>query len=466
LVEQFPETAELQPELLAYHYTAAGLNEEAIIYWQRAGQRAIEQSANLEAIDHLSRGISLLESLPETPERVEQKLALQIRLGVPLLVTKGYASIEVERAYARAWQLCQQIGETPQRSSALFGLWVFYLVRADYQMASELGGQLMDLARRLQDSVLLLEAHQVQGINLFYQGELVAAREHLEQAIAFYDPQQRSLRTSYSGANQRVACFSHLAVALWLLGYPDLAIQRTEAALTLADELAHPFSQAFALSLAALLHQYRREGQLAQERADAAIACSTEQGFALLLGFSRIFKGWALVEQDQIEIGTAELRQALDAFHATGAELGRLHFLALLAEAQGQAGQIEAGLQVLTEAIATAQKKGERFYEAELYRLQGEFLLKRGDTQNEAEARFQQAIDVARQQQAKSLELRASMSLSRLWAEQGKQNEARQLLSGIYDWFSEGLDTADLKEAKTLLETVLLGGNNNVQRTT
>jgi predicted ATPase len=250
---------------------------------------------------------------------------------------------------------------------------------------------------------------------------------------------------------------------MWLRGYPDQAYAKAEAALALAQELAHPFSRAFALSMAALLHQYRREGTLALERAETAIACSFEQGFELLLGFSTIFKGWALAEQGQVELGVRVIRQGLDAFQATGAELGRLHFLALLADVYGQAGRYEAGLSVLAEAIAAAHQKGERFYEAELYRLKGMLIRKAqsettrdssGDEANgdSPESCFRQAIQVARQQEAKSLELRASINLSRLWHAQGRQLEARQLLSNIYTWFSEGFDTADLRETKTLLD--------------
>jgi predicted ATPase len=453
----------LEPELVAHHYSAAGQSEPAIDYWRRAGQRAIKQSANEEAIDHLNKGLDLLESLPETPERVEQKLALHISLGVPLLMTKGYASLEIERVYAGAWQLCRQIGETEQLASALFGLWVFYLVRADYQMASQLGEDLMALAERLQDAALLREAHQVQGINMFYLGELALASEHLEQAVDRYNPEKTGGRASYSGADQGVASLSHAALALWLRGYPNQALEKAKAALDLAKRLGQPFSLAFGLSMAALLHQYRREGTLALERAEAAIACSKEQGFELLLGFSTIFKGWALAEQGQVEPGVIIIRQGLDAFQGTGAELGRLHFLALLADVYGQAGQIEAGLSVLAEAITATHQKGERFYEAELFRLKGVLTWKTQaetngkNSKDEAsgespESCFRQAIEVAQQQAAKSLELRASINLSQLWHEQGRQPEARQLLSNIYAWFSEGFDTADLQEAKTLLE--------------
>ncbi len=459
LVEQFLEVTELEPELVAYHYTAAGDNETAVRYWEQAGQRAIEQSANEEAIDHLKKGVALLESLPETPARIERKLALQISLGVPLLMTRGYASLEVERVYARAWQLCQQIGETEQLSSALFGLWVFYLVRADYRMASQLGEALMTLAERQQEPALLREAHQVQGINKFYLGELAAAGEHLAQAIDHYDPDEAGGRTSYSGADQGVASLCHAALALWLQGYPDQARAKAEAALALAEKLRQPFSRAFGLSMAALLHQYRREGDLALERAGAAIACAREQGFELLLGFSTIFKGWALAEQGQVGLGITEIRRGLDGFQATGAELGRLHFLALLAEAYGRDGQIEAGLSLLAEAITAVHERGERFYEAELYRLKGVLTQQKSGLGSGAGAKgespescFRQAIEIARQQAAKSLELRAAIDLSRLWAEQGRLPEAQQFLSGIYGWFREGFDTADLQEAKALLE--------------
>ena len=335
----------------------------------------------------------------------------------------------------------------------MFGLWLFYLVRADYQLAGQLGDQLMTLAQRLQEPVLLLAAHQVQGINCFYLGELTLARTHLEQALELYRPEQAAGRFSYSGADQGVATLSHLALTLWLLGYPDQALQQAEAALALAERLAHPFSQAFALSMAALLHQYRREGQLAQARAEAALAYAAGQGFELLAGFSAIFRGWALAEQGQVELGMSQLRQGLDAFRATGAELGQLHFLALLAETYGRAGQVEAGLSLLEEALAAAHDKGERFYEAELYRLKGE-LLRQAGQQSAPAASFQKAIQVARSQSARLLELRAALHLSRLWAAQGQPAKARELLAGSYNWFTEGFETADLRDAKALLASL------------
>lgn len=453
LTQKFPDLVERQPELLAHHYTAAGLNKEAIVYWQRAGQRASERSANLEAINHLSKGLELLQTLPDNPERTQKQLDLQIALGTPYLMTKGYAALEVERVYAQAWQLCQQIGQASQQASALFGLWVFYLVRADYGMADHLGEQLMAAAKKSRRHGLLMEAHQVQGINLFYRGELTGARAHLTQAVEMFNPQQQGLQLAYSGTNPGVASLCHLALTLWLLGYPAQAEQRISTALSLADSLNLPYSRVFALAFAAWLHQYRQEGAAAVERAEAAFAAATEHAFELLLPFSLIFKGWGLAAQGEATAGLSLLRQGLEAYLATGAELGRLHFMALLAETQGRLGQVEAGLSLLAEAVSVANENGERFYEAELYRLTGELLRRHEPPQPaEAESWFERALAVARQQQAKALELRAATSLARLWLDQGKASESRHLLTDLIAWFSEGFDTPDLKTAQALLD--------------
>jgi predicted ATPase len=256
---------------------------------------------------------------------------------------------------------------------------------------------------------------------------------------------------------------------LWLLGYADQALQKSQEALTLAQEQSHPFSMAFALWGAAVLHQFRQEAQATQKQAEAAITLSTEQGFPTWLANATVLRGWALVEQGQGKAGIAEVRHGLAAHQATGEEIVRSHFLALLAEACEKVGQAEEGLTVLNEALGFVDKTGERFYEAELYRLKGQLTLQKfqvsgskfqvadprplpPDPQAEAEECFLKAIDIARKQQAKSLELRAVMSLSRLWQQQGKKDEARQMLAGIYGWFTEGFETADLKEAKVLLD--------------
>ncbi len=453
LEEQFPETAQTEPELLAQHYTEAGLAEQAIDYWQSAGERASEHSANVEAVAHLEKGLELIKSLSETPEHAKQELGLLITLGPVLMSTKGEAAPEVEKAYARARELCEQVGDTPQLFPVLRGLWICYLERAALQPARELGEQLLTLAERQQESALLLEAHRALGLSLFWQGELASAQVHLEQGIALYDRQQHRSHAVLYGLDPGVHCLSYAAWALWLLGYPDRAMQRSHEALAWAQELSHPFSLAAALYFTARLHQYRREGPLTRERAEAAVTLSTEQGIPEWLAVASILRGWALADHGgQGEAGIAQMHQGLAAGQATGGELGRSLFLALLGEAYGNEGQTAEGLRVLAEALAVADKNGEHVYEAELRRVEGELRLKQGAAETAGEECFRQALEFARRQQAKSLELRAATSLSRLWHDQGKRSEARTLLAPIYDWFTEGFDTADLKEAKALLE--------------
>ena len=302
LSDKFPELAEAQPELLAHHYTAAGMSVQAVPYWQRAGQRTLERSANVEAIRYLTKGLELLQPLPNTPERAQQELTLQITLGSALVVNRGYAAPEVEKAYTRARELCQQLGETPQLFPVLWGLWDFYLVRAELQTGRELGEQLLTLAQRAQDPALLLEAHDALGQTLWALGEFAPARAQLEQGMALYDPRQhRSLAFLYGGEDPGVICFCYAARVLWYLGYPDQALGRINEALALAQELSHPHSLAVALWQAAALHQHRREGQAAQERAEAAIKLSTEQGFPHILAYGTSLRGWALAEQGQEE---------------------------------------------------------------------------------------------------------------------------------------------------------------------
>ncbi|MBI3796287.1 MAG: AAA family ATPase [Deltaproteobacteria bacterium] len=471
LEERFPVTRETQPEILAHHYTEARLREQALPYWQRAGQRAIQRSAHIEAIDHFTKGLELLKGLPDTPERTQQELTLQTVLAAPLMATRGYAAPEVERVYTRARELCQQLGETPQLFRVFLGLFAFYLVRGEFQTARALGAQLLRLAQSEHNPARLLGAHQALGLVLFHLGEFVSAREYLEQGIALYEPEKHTSHTSRSGQDPGVTCLCYLPWVLWHLGYPDRALKRGHEALALAQELSHPFSQVYALNYAAGLHQFRREWQATQEQTEALIALCREQGFAQWVPQATILRGWILAEQGHEKKGIAQMRQGLAAWRATGAEIGSPWFLALLAEGCGKAGQIEEGLIVLTEALTAVDKTGERHYEAELYRLKGQLTLQKSgvrgpesevpstqhltpSTQAEAEAEacFLKALEIARKQQAKSLELRAVMSLSRLWQQQGKREEARQMLAEIYGWFTEGFDTKDLREAKVLLE--------------
>jgi predicted ATPase len=293
-------------------------------------------------------------------------------------------------------------------------------------------------------------------------GEFAQAREHLEQGIALYNPQQHHPHAFLYGVDPGVLCRSITAVNLWLLGYPTQALKRSHDALTLAQEFSHPFSVVYALHWVAGVHQLRREGQATQEWAEGEIALSGKHGFELSLAFGTIPRGWALTEQGQEEEGIAQMLQGLTAWRETGAELWRPYFLALLAEACGRMGQTGEGLALLAEALDVVEKTGERFYETELYRLKGELMLAQEgyrlpavglrEKAKEAEECFHKAIEIARKQQAKSLELRAVMSLARLWQQQGKRAEARQMLAEIYGWFTEGFATRDSQEAKALLE--------------
>jgi len=458
LEEEFPETVETDPELVAHHYTEAGLNEQAVGYWLQAGKRAAQRSANAEAINHLNRGIELLMTLPDTVERARKELDFQITLGPALTAAKGFTSPDTERAYARARELCQQVGETPQFFSVLYGLERFYLVRGELQTARELAEQLFSLAQRLNDPALLMEAHRVLAPIMFWLGELSLSRTHSEQGVALYDPRQHRSHAFVYGVDPGAVCRCYAAMSMWMLGYPDQARQNSHVVLTPAQEFPHPFSQAFALSHATFVSQFRREAKTVLERAEALMTLCSEQGFPQWLPYGMILRGWALTTLGKGAEGIALLRQGLVDHRDARAGLHRPYFLGLLAEAYGEVGQIEEGLAVLNEAFDTVNKTGERNLEAELHRQKGEFLLmqKRQKAQ-EAEECFQQALETARSQQAKSLELRAAMSLSRLWQQQESQEEARHLLAGIYGWFTEGFDTVDLQEARALLEELARG---------
>jgi predicted ATPase/class 3 adenylate cyclase len=473
LQERFPETVEAQPELLAHHYTEAGLVEHAIPCWQKAGQRAIQSSANVEAARHLTKGLELLKMLPDSSERSQQELDLQITLGPTLMAIKGYAAPEVERTYARARELCRQIEEIPQLFRALWGLRRFYFMQGTLQTARELGEQLLTLAQKTQNSAFLLEAHEALGATLMFQGDFVSARVHEEQGISCYDPQQHHSLAFLYGQDPGVRCLAYEAWILWFLGYPEQALKRTSEAITLARELAHPFSLVWALACTAFLCQFLRDGQQTQNAAEEALKLSQEQGFSFMNAYGDFWCGWVLAQQGEVKKGLTQMRHGLAAYRAGGAELGVPYLLALFAETCGQGGQIEEGLQSVAEALSILKKNTDLCYEPELYRLKGELTLQQfgvrsqgqsrpaktgqdkseaRSPESEAEECFWKAITIARRQSAKALELRAAMSLSGLRQRQGKKDEARQLLAEVYNWFTEGFDTKDLQEAKALLE--------------
>jgi predicted ATPase len=450
---QFPETAETQPELVAYHCMEAGLTAQSVSYWHKAAQRVVERSAHVEAIRHLTKGLELLKVVPETPQRLQQEVDMLITLGASLIAVKGWAAPEVEQTYSRAQHLCAHLEDPYQLFPVLRGLWSYYFMRAELQTTHALGKQLLSLAQQVHDSAMLIAAHHALGLTLFFMGAVASSQTHFAQGIALYDPKQHRALAFRYGDDMGVICRSHGAWTLWHLGYPHQGLVQNDEAVTLAQQINYPFSLVHALELAAVLHLFRREGQAAQERAEAAIRLATEQGFPFWRVFGSILHGWVLAQQGQGQEGIAQMHHGLIAYRATGAEQGRSYFLALLAEAYGTMEQPEEGLTVLVEALTLVDTTGERWYEPEMYRLKGELLLQQSSSnQTEAESCFHQAISIAQNQQAKSWELRAATSLARLWQSQGKRHEARQVLGDVYGWFTEGFDTADLKDAKALLD--------------
>jgi predicted ATPase len=451
LIERFPETVETQPELLAHHFTEAGLTEQAIGYWHKAGQCAIQRAANLEAINHLNKGLVLLNALPETLMRNEQELLLLTTLGPAVQVTKGPASPEMGHVYDRARELCQQVEDSPQLFSVLAGLRSFYNMRGELRIARELGEQILSLATQHDDSAVLVGSHRSLGHTLVFLGEFVAARHHFEQGIMLYNSQPHSLH-AIQAQDGGVSCLCWLARSLWILGYASQALQRSQEALDLARNLSQPFNLAYALSNLAFMHLFRREHDHTKEVAEATIAISKEHEFVQYATTGMFWQGWALSVQSR-EKGLSSLHQALTAYRSIGMQAGLPVHLAVMAEVYGHTGQVEEGLTAITQALDLVDSTDERWWEAELNRLKGELLLQQSsDNHTEAETCFHQALSIARAQQAKSWELRAATSLARLWQSQGKRQDAYELLQPVYGWFTEGFDTADLKDAKALLE--------------
>jgi predicted ATPase len=445
---------------LAVHFEHGRDFERAARYRRQAGEHALHQHAYGEAADHATRALDSLRRLPDSQERTKQKLTLQVTLGSALTATQGYAAPEVALTYERAWELCQQMGETPQLLPVLLGIGRFYVVRGEFKTAHDVGTYLLTTAEATRDPTLLLAAHNALGIASLYAGEFEAALDHLERGIERNDADEHDSTRSpaFRLVPPVVTCAIHAAWTLWILGYPDRAAARAREALALARSLDHPFGLSYACHLAAALYQWRGEHQIVQELEDEALAHDTEHGFGLLLTVGVIQRGWLLAERGQREKGLDQMQEGLAMHREIGAEVLVPAFLALVAEVHQKFGRPAEGLSTLTEALTVAQQSGQHYWEAELHRLMGVLTLQAeaspgrdaGST-GDAESHFLQAIEIARRQRARSLELRAAASLSRVWADKGNVREARVLLSDVYGWFTEGFDTADLREAKSLL---------------
>jgi len=402
-----------------------------------------------EALAQLARGLELLSVLPGGIERDRQELDLQVALGKALIAAKGYSSPETGRAYGRAHELCRQLGDRSQLFTALRGQYVFHNTRAELRAARQLAEQLLGLAEQDHDPAHLLEAHRALGHTLLFMGEFVAARAHVQQGLALCDVPARRPGTVVYGQHSGIACLSSAAYGLWFLGYPDQALVTSREAVSWARELAHPFSLAFALYYATQVRRVRREAC----DTEALMALTSEQGFVYWSALGIFNQGWMLVAQGAVATGIARIHEGLAAYRATGALLYGSEQLGILAEAHGKAGEPEEALRVLADALAFVRQTGEAYPSAELHRLRGELLLQQ-DRANQpaAEAAYCDAIEMSQAQRARSWELRAATSLARLWRDQGKRAEARDLLAPVYNWFTEGFDTPDLKGAQALLD--------------
>jgi predicted ATPase len=452
LESRFPQTVQSDPELLAHHCTEAGLVERAIDYWYEAGTRAGQRSAYVEAARHLHTGLTLIPSLPDGTPRIQRELDLHLALGVIVIATRGHSDPEVARIYNRARELCQQVGEPPELIQTLHGLQRFFLVSGNIRTAYDIGVQMVALGQRIADATMLIDIYGRQGHVFFHQGNFTSARQHLEQSLALYDRQQHAVYVARSGNDPGVSALIRLAITLWFLGYPDQAMQKGEEALRLARDLSHPFALIWVLCFMTWLYHYQGDIASIQACADAAFALATEHCIKLRVADSTIMQGWVMSMQGHHEIGLARIQQGVEHWKALGAGLDRPYHHGLLAEAFNQAGQYGQALESVAEGLDITARQDERFWEAELLRLRGLYAATMSSHRTrQAEADFKTAFSIARSQHAKSLELRAATSLARLWQSQDKRQDAYDLLAPVYGWFTEGFDTADLKDAKALL---------------
>lgn len=474
---------------LVRHFELGREYRRAIDYAWFAALNALRRHANREAIAHLKKGLALLDHCPTLTERSALELKLSVMFGQAQMALRGYGDPEVELAYSRAHELCAQQPHSPALFAVLCGLWGFYLARGKLQIAQDLAQEALQLATNLAHPGSMVEAHFELGCTLFYKGEFVAARHHLEEGIALYTAKQPQFRTTRAVQHPGVACFAYVSWTLWFLGHPEHAWQRSREALTLAREVAHPFSVGFALDLMATLHQSCGDVEAARDRACDLLTLAREQEFDLWQATGAVTQGWALVRAGEVDAGVTLITGSMTALRAGGIEISRSYYELLLADVQGRVGKREDGLAALAKAQEVIRMNGERFCEAEWYRIKGELTLKQEnqksrvkaqkskvnlptpdtghrtpdffaprplipDLQAEAEGYFLKAFEIAQRQQAKALELRAAVSLARLWRRQNKLAEARRLLHDTYAWFADDAFTPELKRAKALLHAL------------
>jgi serine/threonine protein kinase/predicted ATPase len=456
LETKFPQTAETQPELLGHHFTEAGLTEKAVEYWLRAGQRSRDRSAFEEAIGHLSRGLELVNTLPASPARDGLELQFLTGLAPAYIAARGYAAPEVGPTLVRALDVCRRIGDQRLRFGIMLGMWEWNIVRADLRACVGQAADGMALAERQGDPGMMMEALFMPGVTQFYRGQFADAGVHFDNALRNYDDRARTkFWTAYTGHDGGVTHRCYLALTLWHLGFPDQARTVAREACELARSIGHPFSLEHAVDFAAFLALYCRLGTEAQALGEEEMTIATEQGFPFWHALGTLHKGAGLLQQGRTDEALPLLQKGLAAFRATGAEIRVPAYLSILGDAYTQLGRFDDAHRALDEAAAVAEKNDNRGHEAELHRLRGELVLAQSPEQMvDAETHFQRAIGIARSQQSRGWELRATISLARLWQRTGRTDDARTALTAVFEPYVEGFTTPDLVAARELLESL------------
>ena len=446
-----PEIMENQPELLAQHYAEAGLVEKSVALWGEAGRRSVARSAMAEAAAQYHKGLDQLALLPDDPKRKRQELELRSSLSAVLIAVKGFAAPETGDAYTRARKLWEKLGSPGEFLQIPYGQSRYHMNRGELDLAQRLDKDLLRLSRQRNDAAGLVLGHYSSGRTLVFAGRFASSRSQLEEAVALYNPISHGSLVQQAAVDPQVASQAYLGIVLFCLGFPDQALARSSAAVAEARRLAHPPSLASSLMNGTTVLLLVGDDAALDERANQLVAVTTEQGFPFWGAVGTIYRGWVKVKNGDVAEGISLLRSGSTAYRATGARVWMPYHIALLARAYEIAGQIEEGLTQLDDALQIVERTGERWLDAELYRHKGQLLLRQGHSEA-AEELYRNALRIAEQQQAKLWELRASVSLARLRRDQGRRAEARDLLAPVYDWFTEGFDTPDLKEAKSLLD--------------
>ena len=452
LEERFADIVASQPEIAAHHFTEAGLVERAIDYWLKAGQHAARRSANAEALNHLARGLELLPNIDDPTLRNKSELLLQTSLGHSLRATKGWSIDSVKHAYTRALQLCKESGFDEHTLPAVFGLWTWNFLRAALGEAQALAEHLVNTAENADDSVFKVLAHEALGFTLFARGKFAAAHAALERSISMCEDSKATAYLDLTAQDPRVHVRLYDGMVLWLLGYPDQALRICAEARRYADTSQHPFSEAMARTISLRVHQFRGEAAVVAREANAAIALCEEHGFVHYLAMALILRGWASAQQGEFEKGIAEIQEGLEKERATDALLFESYTLGLLADACIKNERYRQAFDFLDQAqLRLDEESSERFYAAEIYRLLGETYLRSNQDLDQAERYLFKGLKVAREQEAKSLELKLCVSIYDLYELRQNADQYRSQLGEIYGSFSEGFDTRDLVRAKARL---------------